>query len=211
MKFTQIPLNTFDELQVGAGILLSKFDPTTGNYEISDILAATDGGVNATAVPSFIDLAEGIDNSLTNMKEGKQVETWECRLSGTFKTVTASTIKLLLGAADIDGEKITIRDQLVDADFIDIWLVADYTRKNSDATGGFIAVHLMNALSTDGLNWQTANKDKGTFSANFLGHASMSKPHDVPFEVYIHEGTDEAASASLKAPAKTTTTKGDNE
>lgn len=195
MEFSKIPLNTFNEIQIGAGIVTTEFDPTAPNVQniAKNIIAATDGGVNATCVPTFIDLAEGIDNTLTNMKEGKEIDSWECRLSGTFKTVTAKTIKMLFGAADISGEKITPRTHLKDEDFQNIWLIADYSQKNEGDTAGFIAIHLMNALSTDGFNWQTANKDKGSFSANFLGHASQSDPYRVPFEAYIHEGTEAAA------------------
>ena len=187
MKYSQIPIDTFDTLQVGAGVLVSEFDPQTGAIDKSKILGATDGGVNATAVPSFIDLADGIDNTLADMMEGKQIDKWECRLSGTFKTVNAALIKRLLAAADVSGDKITLRDHLIDDDFEDIWFVADYTRNNDGDDAGFMAVHLMNALSTDGLNWQSANKDKATFSANFLGHVSQSDPGKVPFELYIHK------------------------
>lgn len=189
MKYSRIPIDTFDQLQVGAGVLLSKFDPTIGDIEDANILGATDGGINATAVPSFIDLADGIDNTIADMMEGKQIEKWECRISGTFKTANPDLIKRLLAAADIDGDKITLRDHLLDEDFSDIWFVADYTRKNDGEDAGFLAVHLKNALSTDGLNWQSENNGKASFSANFLGHVSQKNQHEVPFEFYIHRNT----------------------
>ena len=90
MKFTQIPANTYKELQLNAGVLLSDFNPSTAELTLADILGATDGGVNVTATPTYIDLAEGIDNSVKNTKEGKELDSWEFKLSGTFKTVTAA-------------------------------------------------------------------------------------------------------------------------
>ena len=100
MKFTQIPANTYKELQLNAGVLLSDFNPATAELDLSGILGATDGGVNVTATPTYIDLADGIDNSVKNTKEGKELDSWEFKLSGTFKTVTTALAKKLLGAAD---------------------------------------------------------------------------------------------------------------
>ena len=53
MKFTQIPANTYKELQLNAGVLLSDFTPSTAELDLSSILGATDGGVNVTATPTY--------------------------------------------------------------------------------------------------------------------------------------------------------------
>ena len=158
----------------------------------ADILGATDGGVNVTATPTYIDLAEGIDNSVKNTKEGKELDSWEFKLSGTFKTVTTDLAKKLLGAADIstpDTTKVTPRTNLTDADFFDVWWVGDYSDKHSSETGGYIAIHLVNALSTGGFQIQSAEKDKGSFAAEFTAHASAATPEVCPFEIYIKAGT----------------------
>lgn len=189
MKFTQIPVNTFKELQLNAGILLTHFDPTSGVIDSTKILGATDGGVTTSAVPTFSDRGDGIDNATLNLKESKYIESWECKIGGTFKTVTASIVKKLLGAADISGIKITPRIDLTDADFFDVWWVGDYSSENNDAMGGFIAIHLINALSSEGFVSQSANKNKGSFTAQFVGHSSISDPDAVPFEVYVQSGT----------------------
>ena len=58
--------------------------------------------------------------------------------------------------------------------------------------GGFIAIKLLNALSTGGFQLQTADKSKGQFAFEFTGHYSMSAQDIVPFEIYIKAGTAEA-------------------
>jgi len=63
MKFTQIPANTFKELQLNAGILLSDFTPADGSFDADDMLGATSGGVSFTAQAEFTDFAEDIDNA----------------------------------------------------------------------------------------------------------------------------------------------------
>jgi hypothetical protein len=192
MKFTKIPTTTFQELQLNAGILASEFDHATGTLTDTDILGATTGGVTATAVPSYTDFGEDIDNCPKNVKELKVLEGWECKISGTFLTVTGTLAKLALGAADISGEKITPRRDLSAADFGDVWFIGDYSDKNGATNGGFIAVHLLNALSTGGFSLKTSDKGKGQFAVEFTGHVSNSAQDIVPFEVYIHEGTAES-------------------
>ena len=196
MKFTQIPTNTFKELQLNAGILTSNFTPATGTVEAADILGATSGGVSFTAKPSFIDLGDDIDNCPENMKELKKLKSWdEVNMSGTYLTVSTARAKSLMAAADIDSSdttKVTPRDNLKPADFDDIWWIGDYSDKNGATNGGYIAIHMMNALSTGGFKLQSGNKAKGQFAFEYTAHYSMDAPDTVPYEIYIKAGTEEA-------------------
>ena len=189
LNFSKVAPNVLEEVQFGAGVVLSEFDPKNAQAAniIENIIAAHDGGLNAYAKPTYLNLMEGIDNTVGDLKEGVDIDMWECGISGTFKTVSASTIKMLMAAADVADGKITPRTYLTEADFQDIWVVADYSKGETASTDGFIAVHLMNALSQDGFNWQTANKGKGTFTANFKAYGTIEDTDLVPFEVYISE------------------------
>jgi hypothetical protein len=196
MKFTKIPTTTFQELQLNAGILASEFAPATGTLTDTDILGATSGGVNFTAVPSFIDMGEDVDNCPKNMKELKRLDGWDIKMSGTYVTVDTAQAKSLIGLADIgsvDTTKVTPRNELLQADFDDIWWVGDYSDKNGNTNGGFMAIHMMNALSTGGFAVQTGDKAKGQFAFEYTAHFSNSAQDTVPFEVYIKAGTAEAA------------------
>lgn len=194
MKFTKIPDTAFDEIQLNAGVLSTTFTPSSG--EIGDILAATSGGISFEATPTYTDFGEDIDNCPKNTKELKKLDSWEVKMSGSFVTVTATSAKMMVGAADTakDGtaDKITPRNDVLDTDFGDIWLVGDYSSKNGDTNGGFVAIHMLNALSTGGFKLQTADKNKGTLSFEFTGHYSIEDQSTVPFEIYIKKGADEA-------------------
>lgn len=196
MKFTKIPDTAFDEIQLNAGVLSTTFTPSSG--EIGDILAATSGGISFEATPTYTDFGEDIDNCPKNTKELKKLDSWEVKMSGSFVTVTATSAKMMVGAADTakDGtaDKITPRNDVLDTDFGDIWLVGDYSSKNGDTNGGFVAIHMLNALSTGGFKLQTADKNKGTLSFEFTGHYSIEDQSTVPFEIYIKKGADEAAA-----------------
>ena len=195
MKYTKIPENTFQNIQLNAGVLLSSFTPSSATVSEEAIIGATTGGINFTATPTYIDFGEDIDNCPKNMKELKKLDSWEAKCSGTFVTVDTAVAKSLIGAADIgssDTTKVTPRNDLAQADFSDIWIVGDYSDKNGDTNGGFVAIHMMNALSTGGFQIQTADKEKGQFAFEYTAHYSMSAQDTVPFELYIKAGTAEA-------------------
>lgn len=194
MKFTQISPTAMQEMQLNAGILLSNFTPSTGEVTSSGIIGATTGGINFTATPTYSDFGEDIDNCPKNMMELKKQESWEVKMSGTFVTVTAATAKMLIGAADVgssDTTKVTPRNDLVPGDFGDIWWVGDYSDKNGEKNGGFLAIHMMHSLSTGGFQIKSSDKAKGQFAFEFTGHYSMNAQDTVPFEVYVKAGTAE--------------------
>ena len=194
MKFTRIPEAAFQNLQLNAGILLRDFTPGTGTVDEADIMGATSGGVSFTATPTYSDFGEDIDNAPVNVLELKRLDSWEVTMSGTFVTVDTTLAKELIGAADIDGSdttKVTPRNDLLETDFQDVWWVGDYSDKNGDTNGGYVAIHMLNGLSTGGFQLQSGNREKGQFAFEFTGHYSIEAQDTVPFEVYVKAGTDE--------------------
>lgn len=198
MKFTQVAADAFQKLQLNAGVMLTEFDPTSPTLDKTKIVAATGGGVTFTATPTFIDFGEDIDNVPNNTKELKRIDQYECTLSGTGKTMDTAFAKSVIAAADVTvaSGKVTPRNNLVDADFDDIWWVGDYSDVNADsgtgqnaATAGFMAIKLINALSTGGLSVVSNDKAKGDFAFTYTGHYSLEDIDTVPFEMYIKQGT----------------------
>lgn len=197
MKFTQIPTDLAQNIQLNAGILLSSFTPSTPTVTNSNIIGATSGGVNFQATPNYVDFGEDIDNCPKNTKELKQLDSWDVKLSGSFVSAVAATVKKLIGAADIDGTdstKVVPRMDLASGDFADIWWVGDYSDKNGDTNGGYVAIHMLNGLSTGGFQIQSSDKNKGMFAFEFTGHQSMSSQTVAPFEIYVKAGTAEPSN-----------------
>lgn len=194
MRFTRIPETAFQKLQLNAGILLANFTPATGEVTESDILGATSGGTNFNATPTYSDYGADVDNCPANVKELKKLDSWAVNMSGTFITVDTVLAKRLIGAADIDTSdltKVVPRNDVTDEDFQDIWWVGDYSDKNGDTNGGYVAIHMFNSLSTGGFQIQSGNRAKGQFQFTFEGHYSIEDQTKVPFEVYIEAGTAE--------------------
>lgn len=184
-KFTKIPQNTFSALQLNAGILLKKFAPETGaSPEDEDIICPTTGGITASCIPTYSDFGEDVDNCPANLLELKHLDAWECKLAFTSLGTSPESIRLALGAADVDAAsgKIAPRRDLKQSDFSDVWWVGDR------ADGGMVAVRLINALSTGGFSLKTAKNGKGQISVELTGHVSISAQEAMPMEFYSAAG-----------------------
>lgn len=192
MKYTKIPETTFKNLQLNAGVLLSSFNPASATVADESIIGATTGGINFTATPTFSDYGEDIDNCPKNMMELKKLDSWEISMSGTYVTVDVNGVKALVGAADVAGEKITPRNDIRLSDFSDVWWVGDYSDQNGDTNGGYVAIHMMNTLSTGGFAIKSSDNGKGNFAFTYTAHYSIAAQGTVPFEVYVKAGTAEA-------------------
>lgn len=201
MKYTQIPTDTFKQIQLNAGVLCEEFTPSTG--EITGLLGATTGGIQFQDSVEYSDFGEDIDNCPKNTKELKKLDSHEVTMSGTFVTVSAATAKMLVGAADVDSNddtKIVPRNDVLQSDFTDIWWIGDYSDVNEDSgtgasaiTAGFIAIHMMNALNTGGFQIQSTDKGKGQFAFEFMGHYSINAQDTVPYELYVKGNDTEGA------------------
>ena len=181
--FTVIPQNTFEAMQLDAGVLLKNFDPTdVDTPDDEDIICATTGGINVVCQPTFSDLGEDVDNVPVNMKELKHLDSWACSISTTSLGTSPELIRMALGCADVDSSntaKIIPRASLDQNDFeSSIWWVGDR------ADGGVVAVELKNALSTGGFSLQTTKNGKGQTSITIEGHVSIYAQDVVPMVFY---------------------------
>lgn len=181
-KFTAIPQSTFEELQLDAGVILKNFTPATPTApKDEDIVCATTGGINVSCVPTYSDMGEDVDNCPVNMMELKHLDGWDCKMAFTSIGTSTESIRLALGAADIDTtdrSKITPRRDLKQTDFADLWWVGDR------ADGGMVAICLKNALSTGGFTLQTTKNGKGQVSVELTGHGHMAGQDEMPMEFY---------------------------
>lgn len=187
MKFTKIPTDTFDKVQINAGFITPTFDPATGT---GSTMVATIGGISFATNPEYMDFGDDIDNCPKNTRELKRLVGVSPTISGTMGSVDSALIKKLIGGADVADKtshmKITPRMELIPArDFTDLWFVGDYSSDNSETTGKWLAVHLINAFNTAGFQWTTSDRGKGNFAFEFTGHMSITDQTTLPYEVYI--------------------------
>lgn len=180
---TRIPADTFEQIQTDAGVLLYDFDPEKKEIKDEEIICPTTGGITAACVPSFSDMGDDVDNCPVNLLELKHLDSWNCTLAFTSLGTSPKSIRLALGAADLDNEekptKIIPRMKLNgEKDASDVWWVGDR------ADGGLVAVCLKRALSTSGFSLKTTKSGKGQTSVTLTGHVSVDTQDEVPMEFY---------------------------
>jgi len=190
MKFTQVMADAFQNLQMNAGIICDNFTPATGT--IGNILGATTGGFTFNSNPTYLDFGEDVDNCPPNTWQLKRVSYYDPAISGTFLTISAAVSKNLIGGADIPSNDITHvvpRGNLESTDFSDVWVIGDYSDKNTGDNAGYLAVHLKNVLNTAGIQWTTTKDGKGQFSFDYHAHYDLQNVDDIPFEIYCKAGS----------------------
>jgi len=180
--FTRIPADTFEQIQTEAGMLLYNFDPENPtSFKEEDIICPTTGGVTIRCVPTTSDMGEDVDNCPANLLELKKIDSWDCGLEFTSLGTSPKSIRLALGAADVDNNDTTHivprRDLKVD-DAQDVWWVGDR------ADGGMVAAVVRKALSTRGLSLKTSKAGKGNTSVNLTGHVTVDTQDQVPMEFW---------------------------
>lgn len=184
MSFKKIKPTTFDELTMNVFMLVNTFNPETFSFSTgiagSTILASTTGGVTFADTPEYTDFGDDIDNCPKNCMELKRKEDGEVKLSGNLVTVNKALVKMLIGSATIEGNKITPDTELKAAHFTnELWGLADY------GDGGLIAIKMKRVLNTSGFSIATTDKSKAQFAFEFTCHKTISDVTDPPYEVYI--------------------------
>lgn len=190
MKYSQVKSDTWQTLQLNAGILVKGFDPSDGTF--TAIMGATNGGLQFASNPEWLDFAEDIDNARKNTKQFKRLVGYDPTISGTFAACTPALAKDLLGAGMIDSlnsAHIIPVEKLTDADFFECTMLGDYSDVNTGASAGFMAVTVHNALNTAGFQWTSAKDAKGQFPLELHGHYDNDNPDKQPFDIYVKAGT----------------------
>ena len=193
MKFTKVRSDTFQSLQINAGIVASAFTPADGTIVTTDILGATTGGIQFASNPEYMDFGEDVDNVPNNTYQLKRITSFNPVISGTFVAVDAALAQKLVGTNTYTtASGLIVPSSTIDlADFGDIWFIGDYSDKNGTTNGGFIAIHVLKAYSTGGFQWQSTKDGKGQFAFEFTGHYDLDDIDKVPYEMYVKAGAAE--------------------
>ena len=182
----QIPVDTFNNLAKGAGMLAKTFTPTApSTLEAANILCATNGGVHITCVPTIVDHAEGIDNAKTGLLEMQEVTMYEVGMEFTAVSVTTDMLKMAMGKAEISGTKVLPKHGTLTAtDVQDLWYIVPQTDKK------VFAASIKNAFSTGGLDFQSENEGNGALSVSLKCMYKTESQDVVPLECYVIESEE---------------------
>ena len=215
----KVPADTFETIQMDAGIICTSFTPSTG--AVSGLIGAIGSdGFNFKSNPTFQDFGEDIGNIPANTMQLLMIKSFDPTASGNFKNITPALLKMLEPGSDFavdsvaDGTNhIVPQAGFVDLSrFVDLYFIGNYSNHNtgtgsSGTYAGFMCVHMKRALNKTGHQWQTTKDGKGTFAFEFHGHYDLTDIDDQPFEYYIRKGTGTLATLTVTSEAGTSTGK----
>jgi len=184
---------TFDNLQLNAGIFLKNFDYSSfadaaalktaiaaAIVEGTMLLGATRGGGTFTVTREM--RTPEIDGMRYNFKGGNFVDSVDAYLSTTVVEITPENFTVLLGGkATTSGDKtvITMETAIDDEDYLtNICWIGDLS------DGRLVLICLKNALNTADFTLTFTDKGEGTLAVEF--HACQDEVNDydeAPFEV----------------------------
>ena len=187
---TSLKADTAQNLQLDAGVIMagdlgdmSNFDPSS---KTAQIIGATKGGAQFSAVPEIRSLLDGIDGTRGNYKDANVIDSWDITLKTTVSTVTKENIirACATGAESSTGgpyagTKITPSMTIESSIYKDIAWVGTVGNKTKP-----MVILLKNAMNMNGFNFTAEDKNTGTIEMEFKAHFDLASPTTVPFEIY---------------------------
>ena len=197
---TALRADTFDNLQLNAGVFLK-------NFTISGTGAPDSAGALKTAIAAAITVGNtlgatrgggsfnvtrerrtpDIDGMRYPFKGGEFVDSSDAYLSATLVEATPDNFKDALGGATktTSGKVTTIKmnTAIADADYLTnlVW-VGDLS------DGRLVCIELLNALNTADLQFTFTDKNEGTLAVEFHAHQDEVDDYDeAPFRVYFFD------------------------
>lgn len=179
---TGLTERTIVNLQLNAGVLLTKYTKGT-DIEEDDIIGATRGGGSFTAVPTVHQAA--VDGAPTYTKGLERVDDWVITLNATMVELNDDAVSRALGVGvvktggDTADTVFTVKRTVNDADYKDLYWVGDLSN------GQNVVIKIKNALNTSGLNLTFSDRGEGTYALALIGHFTTADLDTAPFELTI--------------------------
>lgn len=191
---TGLRSETFDNLQLNAGIVLKNFSYdsitdaaalksaiATAKTAGTNILGATRGGGNFVVTREVRE--PEADGKRYSFVGGRFIDSADAKLSTTLIELTPGNLQIALGSADVttSGSKTTIkmRTEIKDTDYLTniVWV-------GNIADGSLVAIVLYNAFNTADFSLTYTDKGEGTLAVEFHAHQENVDDYDeAPFEI----------------------------
>lgn len=198
---TPLRAETFQNLQLNAGIFLKEFD-YSNITDAAGLKAAIKSAINAGTKllgatrggGSFVATRETRDPEADGkrypIKGGTFVDSVDARLSTTMIEITPDAFAVALGAVNVatsgNVTTITMKTPIGDDDYIsNLCWVGDL------ADGSYVIIDLQNALNTADVNFTFVDKGEGTLPVEFHAYQDAVDDYDyAPFKiVFIEPGS----------------------
>jgi hypothetical protein len=209
MKYTGYTAETPKSLLLDAGAFFKNFyvgtDTFTSAVAAGKLLGATQGGGNFSAIPTIRPIE--IDGIPGTAKGLEMIDEWVVNLAANLKEVKKATIQAALASSAVDTSTsadydiITANTAIALTDYIDnITWVGTLSGTNEP-----VIIQVYNALNTNGLTLNVADKSEAVLALTFKGHYTDTDVDTPPFKIYypkaITNTVDDADHTFSKAAA----------
>lgn len=194
---TGLRAETFEKLQLNAGVFLTNFDYSTATDAATlkaliataieggqGVLGATRGGGSFECTPETRTVEA--DGMRYPFKGSTVNDLWTIKLKTTLLETTPENFAHALMCADVDTEggktTVRVRTSIEDADYINsvCWI--------GDTSKGYVLIKLDNALNLTGATFTFTDKGEGTLPVEFQAHnASLEDQDHAPFEIVFFD------------------------
>lgn len=175
---TGLTERTITNLQLNAGVLVSKYTKGTDIAE-SDILGATRGGGSINVKPIIRQVA--VDGAPTYTKGLERIDEVQVNAQFTMVEFTPALVKRAVAGASINSSGadmvITSVSKVLEDDYKDVYWIGD------TSAGQNVVVHIKNGFSLDGLSLSASDKGEGTFGLNIMAHYSINDLKNAPYSI----------------------------
>lgn len=199
---TSLRPETFENLQLNAGVFLFNFDANTYTTTTAledavlaaleagtDIMGATIGGGSFNATPSIRQIeADGMRYPIVGSTVN---DMWTVNLSTTMKEVNPENFQRALMTCDMTKEgnvtKLEVRTDIKPDDYIPrcSWV--------GDTSRGFVLIELDNVLNIAGAAFTFTDRGEGQIPVEFQAHVGdLSKMDKAPFRIWFFDEEDAA-------------------
>lgn len=192
--YTGYTEKTMEKLILDAGAWYKNFKVGEDTFETasSKLLGATQDGGKFEAKAEFYTIP--VDGIKGNAKGLNRIKSWNVTLGASVLDVDATTIKLALGAADIDTttdtdyDIITGRSDVENGDYLDnlTWVG---TLSGSEKP---VIIQIENALNLDGMSVDFKDGAQSKLAMTFTAHYGSATGEDStvpPFKIYYPKTT----------------------
>jgi len=209
MKYTGYTAETPKSLLLDAGAFFKNFyvgiDTFSSAVAAGKLLGATQGGGTFSAIPTIRKIPiDGIPGAAKGLEV---IDEWVVTITSNVKEVKKATIQAALTSSSVDTSTsadydiITANSEIALTDYIDnITWVGTLSGTNEP-----VIIQVYNAINTNGLTLNTADKAEAVLALTFTGHYSDTDTDTPPFAIYypkaITNTVDDAAHDFSKAAA----------
>lgn len=181
---TGVTEKTPQNLQLNAGVLVSKWQLGSDTINETDIIGATRGGGSLSIVPTVHQVeADGIPTNYIGMD---RIDEWVVTLNVTMLEFKPETLKLALGAGTKETSESGYKKYICTNEINGSDNYADIYWIGALSNGKKVIIKITNGMNKSGLTLSFSDKGEGTFPLAIIAnydYASL-KTGEAPFAIY---------------------------